>query len=310
MRQGDEVGERLALGAIRRIELEQQLAGFSEVRRERRDFTGEEIGFRSSDDHDSRVVWHRTGLREHELVDRVVLVAECVGDAFVAVALARRGVFLAVSLREVDLLRPALHDLDDGGRDVLLGVGRDALAAVLVLQQNRSVRLHLVLRGDGRLLVGIDVVGGHLARDVLVFLELVPITLHVVLLREHHDVQRRVELLQDGACLVRETELLGGREVPPLVLPRADVVDGDENAEDHERADDGQRAVAGLAAREQLRDVAPLAEDVDEQADEAGVREVGRVLILRRIAEADRHGGEYRRKAQPADESDDSIQHG
>ena len=57
--------------------------------------------------------------------------------------------------------------------DVLLGVGGDALGAALVVEDDRAVLLDLVLLGDRRLLVGIDVLGRDLLRRVLVFLQLV-----------------------------------------------------------------------------------------------------------------------------------------
>ena len=136
---------------------------------QRVDFGGEEVGLRSRHDHHRRVVRHGARLREHELVDRVVLAAERVGDGVVAVAFGRRGVFFAVALREVHLLLLTLDDLDDAGRDVLLGVGRDALGPALVAEEDGAVALDLVLGRDRRLLVGIDVVGRDLLRHVLVF---------------------------------------------------------------------------------------------------------------------------------------------
>ena len=103
--------------------------------------------------------------------------------------------------------------------------------------------------------------------------------------------ERRIELRDDVAALVRQAELLVRGQVPALVLPRADVVDGDQDAEHDEDADAGQRAVARLAPREHLRDLAPLAERVGEHADQAGPRQVVGVLFLapgrpKRIASA------------------------
>ena len=94
---------------------------------------------------------------------------------------------------------------------------------------------------------------------------------------------------------------LFGREVPALVLAGADVVDGHEDAEDHEDAHAGERAVAGLPPREEVRDLAPLAERVEEHADEARPGKVGRVLLPGRIPEADRDGDENQRRPEPSD---------
>ena len=73
--------------------------------------------------------------------------------------------------------------------------------------------------------------------------------------------------------------------------------------------DAGQRAVARLPPREHLRDLPPLAEHVDQDAHQARPREVERVLILRRQPEADGDRREDQRRAEPADETENSIHH-
>ena len=83
--------------------------------------------------------------------------------------------------------------------DVLFGVRRDALGAPLVGDDEGAVLLDLVLPRNGLLLVGIDVLGRHLLRGVLVTLESIPERLEVGVLREDHDVQRRIELLENVA---------------------------------------------------------------------------------------------------------------
>ena len=63
------------------------------------------------------------------------------------------------------------------------------------------------------------------------------IALELRLLREDQHLQRRVELREHVAALIRQAELLVRGQVPALVLPRADVVDRDEDAEHDEDAD-------------------------------------------------------------------------
>src|SRR6185295_1175902 len=116
-------------------------------------------------------VGHRSGLSDRHLVHGVVLVTERGRDGVVAVAFRRRGVLLAVALREIDLPLLTGHDLDDAVRDVLLVVGRDALAASLVVEDQRAVLLDLVLLRERRFLVGIDVLGRDVLGRVLVFLQ-------------------------------------------------------------------------------------------------------------------------------------------
>ena len=103
------------------------------------------VGLRSRDDHDRRIAGHRALLREHKLLDEVILAAERRRDRVVAVALGGRRVLFAVSLGEVHLPLLARDDLDDRVRDVLLAVGRDTLGAALVVEDDRAVLLDLVL---------------------------------------------------------------------------------------------------------------------------------------------------------------------
>ena len=98
-------------------------------------------------------------------------------------------------------------------------------------------------------------------------------------LDEHGQVQRRVELLEHLPTLVRQAERLVGGEIPALVLPRADVVDGDQNAKHHQDADAGQCPVARLAAAERIGDLAPLPRAVGDDAGQPGPHQVRHVLF-------------------------------
>jgi len=215
-----------------------------------------------------------------------------------------------VALREVHLLLLAGHHLDDGVRDVLLGVGRRALGTRLVVEDDRPVLLDsrgLGLRG---LLVRIDVLHGHPLARVFVLLHPVLEAQELAFLREHLDIERRVQLGQHAPRLVREAELLARRQIPALVLFGADVVERDQDAEHDEHAGARERAVAGLPPAEDLRDLPPLPDRVDQHDGQAAPRQVVRVLLLGRETEADHHGREHQRRADPADETEDAIHHG
>jgi hypothetical protein len=234
---------------------------------------------RSGHHEHGRIVGHRARLRDGDFLDGVVLASQRAGDGVVAVAFSRSRVLLAVPLGEVHLSLLARHHLDHRGGDVLLVVRGGALGASLVVEDERAGRRLIGLR-DRRLLVGVDVLGADVLRDVLVLLQLVAVAREVEILGEHRDLKRRIELGQHAARLIGQAELLGGRQVPALVLARADVVDRDEDAEDDEHAGSRQGAVPRLAVRKDAYHLAPFAGGVGEDADEAGERHRLRVLAV------------------------------
>jgi len=77
---------------------------------------------------------HGARLRQHHLVDGVVLLAERGDDGRVPFAILRGGIPLAVAQREVNLFLLRLDDLDDRGGDVLLVVGRRARRPAFVVK--------------------------------------------------------------------------------------------------------------------------------------------------------------------------------
>ena len=159
-----------AVDLVRRIDQQQQLALLVEVLLERIDLRREEVDLRPAMTTTDASSGTGTGLREHDLLDRVVLAAErarrsrCSRRALRSVL-----VLLAVALREVHLPLLAADHLDDRVGDVLFAVRRDPLGSSLVVDDDGAVLLDLVLLGDRRLLGGIDVVGADLLRRVLVF---------------------------------------------------------------------------------------------------------------------------------------------
>ena len=72
-----------------------------------------------------------------------------------------------------------------------------ALGPALVVEDDRAVLLDLILRSPDGILVGIDVLGRHLLRRVLVFVQLVRIPIELRRLVEYADLERRVQLVED-----------------------------------------------------------------------------------------------------------------
>ena len=109
--------------------------------------------------------------------------------------------------------------------------------------------------------------------------------------------------------LLRQRELLRGGQVPPLVPPRRQVVDADENGENDRDAGKGQRSESRLPARERPNDFTPLAQDVEQRADQAGDRQPGVERLQLGTKEPDRDGGKDQCDTEPAEESENSFQH-
>ena len=183
----------------------------------------------------------------------------------------------------------------------------DALGAALVFEQDRRQRFDLRRSGARRLAVGIDVLGLELRGLVLVLLQPILVDVLAIVALEHGDLHRFLQVLEDLDRLIRQAVDLVGGQVPALVLARAEVVDGDEDAEEHDDADDGHGAVPGAASLVELGDVAPLAGHVDQHRDQARPRGVGRVLIPVRIEHADRDGAEHQHRADPTDDAENFL---
>ena len=120
---------------------------------------------------------------------------------------------------------------------------------------------------------------------------------------------RPFEPLQHLLGLIGQRELLGRGQVPPLVPSRGQVVDPDQDREHHRDAGKRQRAEARLPAGERANDLAPLAEDVEERADQARDRQPVVERLLLGPEEADRDGCKDQRDAEPAEKSEDAFQH-
>ncbi len=215
---------------------------------------------------------------------------------------------LAVPLDEVDLVLLPLDHLDQAVGDVLLGVGRDALDAAVVLEHDRAERVLLEPLRERRPLLGVDVLDLELLRHVLVLLEPRAEPPEVLRSREHRRTHRLGQSLEHLLRLIGERVLVRRRQVPALVVAARQIVDGREDAEHDQDARERQRAEARLASGELAGDLAPLAEHVEERADQPRQRERAVPLPFRpELRDGDRREDE--RDAEPAEKSENSFQH-
>ncbi len=233
------------------------------------------------------------------------------GDRAVALAVGAVRALLAVPLNEVDLVLAPLHDLDQAVGQLLLAVRRDPLGAAVVLEHDGAEALDLVLVRQRRTALDVDVLDRHLVGDVAVLVEARAEAIEVVGTIEHPHDDRTLEALQHLLRLVRERELLRRGQVPPLVVPRRDVVDAHENRQHDGDAGERQRAESRLSPGEGADHVAPLTEDVEQCADEAGDGERCDPALepLDPGHEAQRERREHQHDAEPAEKTENSFQH-
>ena len=156
LQQRHEVGQRGLTLLVRRIEHHEQLAPAIEVLLDGVHFSLQEIRARPGDDQHGGVGRHLGLLREGEGVGLVVLGAERLVDRAEALTLAAGGVVFAMPLQEIHGALGAAQQLDQGVCELLLVGAHHGLRAVLVGEDRRAERLHLVLVGPDRVLYGID----------------------------------------------------------------------------------------------------------------------------------------------------------
>ena len=202
------------------------------------------------------------------------------------------------------------HGLDERISQILFGVRRHALAAAHVVHDDGAVRLDVELACHDRPHVGVDVLDRHLVRVVGVLVETVAKPIDLGLPVEHRERHRLFEALQHLDGLFGQAELPAGRQVPALVLPGAEVVDGHDDQQCHEHADGRDGAVARLAVPEVLDDLSPLPEGVRHDQRKTGPRAPRGVLIPFRPDEANGHGPEHECRSYPPENTEDAMQHG
>ena len=291
----------------RRVDEDHELAALLEKGVQLGDFRLEQIALGSGDDQDRRV-GRDVLLQQDERLDQEVVGLQQVGDASVAGRIRSGEVAFAMPLDEEHLRLLALHDLDDGVGEILLGIGRHPLLASVVLEDDGPERVLLQLLGERRTLLRVDVFHFQLLRDVLVFLEAAAKPLEVFGARKDRRLHGLGQPLQHFLRLVRQRVLARRGQVPPFVVPLGQIVDGGQDGEDDDHARSGERAVARLPAGKITSDLAPLAEHVEQDADEATDGEsVPPAPFGPQVADRDR--GKYEGHAEPAQESEKSLQH-
>ena len=295
---------------VGRVQHEQQLAAARQIVAQQIRLGREQVGGRAGHDQHRGVGRRLAGLRQNDRLDPEVVAAEGVAHRAVAVAVVPLGVALAVALDEVDGPLLAFHRLDQGVGQLLFRVGRGAFDAALVLEDDRAVCLHLVLPRADRVAVDVDVLDVHLRRHVGVLVEPVAEPRKLRLAREHEHGDRRIERFEHPPRLVRQRVLLRRGQVPADVLPRQDVVGGDEDAERQRHAGRRQRPLARLPPAEEGQDAAPLAQRVRRDQRQPGHRQPPPQLLPIREREADDERREDRRDAGPAESLQDPVRHG
>ena len=172
-------------------------------------------------------------------------------------------------------------------------------------------RLDFGLLRPRRLTVDVHVFDLHVLRLVGVGVETVAEAAEVGVEIVDGELHRRVERLQHLDRLLRQAVGLVLGQVPALVLPDAEIVDCDDDAERDQDADEAHRPVARLPLVEERDDVLPLPEHVDQDADEPGAQDVVEVRqpALKIEAPADADGAEDQRDADPPDDADNLFHH-
>ena len=307
--QRGQVRLRRSVLGVRRVEHQQQLAAAVQVAAQDVRFGREQVGRRTRHDQHRGVDRRLAGLRQDDGLHPEVVASERVPHRAVPVAVVALGVALAVPLHEVDRALLALHRLDQRVGQLLLAVGGGAFDAALVLEDDGAVRLHLVLPRADRIAVDVDVLDVHLRRDVGVLVEPVAVAGELRLAREDQHGDRRLQRLEHAPRLGRQRVLLRGGQVPADVLPRQDVVGGDEDAQRQRHAGGRQRALARLPAAEERQDAAPLAQRVDRHQGQSGHGRPPPELLLLRQREADHERREDQGHAGPSESLQDPVRH-
>ena len=291
------------------------LAALGDVVVERLDLRLEEVGCRAGNRDDGGVGGDGFLLNQHELLDGEVVLLHLFDRRAEPAAIGRGDVLLAVALGEIHLPGGAGDDLDQRVGEVLFIRGGHALGAALVFEQDRRQRLDLCRAGARRLAVGIDVLRRQPGRLILILLQSILVEVLAIVALEDGDPHRFLELLQDPDGLIRQAVNLVRGQIPALALARAEVIDRDEDREEHDHADDRHGAVSGAAALVEGGDVAPLTRDVDEDAGKTGPRRVSRVLIPGRVdrRDAEKRNAANQQRAEnedgsnPADDAQDFL---
>ena len=292
-----------------RVQQEKQLAAALQVGPQQVRLGRQQVGRRPGDDEHRGVGRHFAALRQDDGLDPEVVAAERVANRPVAIAIVAVGIAFTVALDEVDGALLAFHGLDQRVRQILLAVGRGALDAALVLEDDRAVRLHVVLPRAHRVAVDVDVLDADLRRGVRVLVQPVPVPRELRLTREDEHGDRRFQPFEHPPGLIGQRVLLRGGQVPARVLPRQDVVGGYQDAERQRHAGHRHRAFVRLPPAEEGEDAAPLAQRVRSDHRQSNHRQPPPELLSVRKRESDDERREHHRDAGPPESLQDPVRH-
>jgi len=270
--QGIEVGERLLrLG----LDHHEALAAALHVRADRVHRLRQQVLLRTTDDQHGALRGDLLLPEQEDALRLVLVLAERRlggGEATVSALLSRA---LALALRQADRLLPLAGDLDEGVRDVLLGVVRDLLALLTPLDEEDGPGApHVVGLGLGGALHGVHELDLEARAERLVVLETVLAAGHVALALEVRDLHVFLETGHRLLRLVGKAVALALGEVPALGVADHEVVDGTQHGEDHQDQHERVRAVLHLATADAAQHVLPAQQEVHDDeggpADEPG----------------------------------------
>ena len=298
-----EIRHRMHAGAHHGVQQEERFASVAEVLPDRVNFHRQVIGGRSGDDDDGGVLGNLRRLREHRLVDAVVVALQDVERAGVPRPLDARAAFFAVSLDEIRLHLPAGGHFDERVGNLLLALAHHVLFAILVGDDQGAVIQHVVFLHARGLAVGINVFDRQVLAAQFVRRERIAETLKAVRLVVDPDRDGIAELAQHFRRFVRQRKRLRGGEVPLFVAPNHQVVHANEDGEYGGDADDHHRAEARFPFAEGAHDLAPLAERVQRDAGQAADGGPICVLIPLRPEQANRDACKDQQRADPTDDA-------
>jgi hypothetical protein len=269
----------------------------------------QEVLLRPSDDEDRAVGGDRLLAHQEDALDVVEALGERALDAGEAPLPALLAAPLALALDQAHRLLPLAGDLDEGVRDVLLAVVRDALALVGPLHdEDRPRAPHVVGLRLRRALHRVHELHLQLRGERLVLLQAVLAPLHVALALEVRDLDVVLEPGQDLPRLVGEAVSLVLREVEALRVAAGQVVRGAQEAQDDGHEHEGVRSVLELPAAEAPRHVLPAQDEVEEDegegGDQVGAQPAGERLAVARPAE----GADGQDEAEGREVVDESLQ--
>ena len=251
------------------IEQEQRLAALLQVVLDHLLFVVEKIGARTGDHQQRAVVGHVILLAQQQLLDFVVLVLQRLLDVRKSFRIAAVDVLLAVAREEVDLFVLLAGHFDQRVGQILLGLRRDPFLLTVALEHGRVVRRDVVPLGDGRLLIRIHHLVLEVRRVVRVLLQEVLHLPAFVRPEEGDHVHVPVQVFQHLPGLFSQAELLRSGGVGAQAVAVGHEIDHHQQAENHQRHEDGVRAEFRRTAAQRRANIPPVDHTVSDDQQNA-----------------------------------------